>query len=480
VHVIPLGDSDRQQVFIQACRERGARFISAGTFIQDIREKPDVIRATIEMVDAFFMNEEEASSLYGSLETIKTTPGKLIFVTLGEKGAVVIQGETQTQLPVIHAKILDPTGAGDTFCGATLANLLQGDHPVMAARKAMVLAAAEIEQVGPQALFDSRPLASIPLDERVRIDDAQVEKVSEVVKNLDDAAPFDFTGEFFPPVGHPAALDYFFASTLQQFSFWETKDGKYDYPLIAPIDGKNLKGSSYLYYAFTRPLDSDPDFLIPARQAALKIEDMLALFRADDGSDPMPALGLHLDMARRYGRDMLALGITPQKLIEQAKDSGAPLKTFLGVLDHIGGYKEDPIRKKSNLLALCLSQRPEKFLTFGSGESVKPVVDYHAQRACLRTGLVNVVDPELRSKLINRQLVNADEEWAVRFAGYRVQQAVVELSGKGLGAVDWFFFNYIRSHCPEMTEPICAECALEKVCLQRKEFFQPVFRTTFY
>ena len=86
---------------------------------------------------------------------------------------------------------------------------------------------------------------------------------------------------------------------------------------------------------------------------------------------------------------------------------------------------------------------------------------------------------EVRVQL--RQLVFApDEEWAVRFAGYRVQQAVVAQSGKDLGAVDWFFFNYIRSHCPEMTDPVCSECALEAVCKKRKEYFQPVLRTTFY
>ena len=105
------------------------------------------------------------------------------------------------------------------------------------------------------------------------------------------------------------------------------------------------------------------------------------------------------------------------------------------MLDHIGGYKEDLIRKKSNLLALCLSQRPEKFITFGEDEKVEPVVDYHAQRACLRTGAIEIVDKDLRKKLADRRIVEPDEEWAVRFAGYRVQQAVVEQTGKDLGAM---------------------------------------------
>ena len=38
----------------------------------------------------------------------------------------------------------------------------------------------------------------------------------------------------------------FFASTLHQFSFWPTKNNRYHLPLIATIDGVELKGSDYL------------------------------------------------------------------------------------------------------------------------------------------------------------------------------------------------------------------------------------------
>jgi len=47
-------------------------------------------------------------------------------------------------------------------------------------------------------------------------------------------------------------------------------------------------------------------------------------------------------------------------------------------------------------------------------------------------------------------------------------------------AIDWFFFNYMRSHCPEMQEPVCEKCAADPVCAHRKQLFQPVFRTSFY
>jgi len=67
------------------------------------------------------------------------------------------------------------------------------------------------------------------------------------------------------------------------------------------------------------------------------------------------------------------------------------------------------------------------------------VIDYHAMRFCLRVGLIDVMDEELRDKLLNRQIVLPAEEWAVRYAAYRAMEQVIALSGKSTGAVDELF-----------------------------------------
>jgi hypothetical protein len=266
---------------------------------------------------------------------------------------------------------------------------------------------------------------------------------------------------------------------LQQFGFWTEKQGRYDQPLIAKIGGVELKGSDYLWESFRRRVEQDADFCSPERQADLSREELLAVFRADDGGDPMPALDLHLEMARRYGRDMLALQLTPQAVLQKALASDQPLQTFLVLLDQIGGYKEDPLRKKSSLLAMILNQRPEAFLPLRNDEKIAPVIDYHALRSCLRIGLIDVLDEELKGKLSGRQIISPVEEWAVRYAAYRATEQVVALSGKSTGAVDSFFFN-ARKRCPEMSEPECGLCQVDSVCAHRKALFQPVLRTSFY
>jgi len=480
VHITAMGDAAVQKTFLDLCLERGARFISFGSWRRNVDEQAEITRYLLKHTQASFMNEEEAKLLFGSVADAQVYAGQILFITLSDKGALVIHGKNRTHVPAAKIKANDPTGAGESFCGAVVANLLLGEHPAKAAMRAVMLAGEKIEGVGPQALLKDETPPPIPLDARISLDEKQIKTISHVVKNLSDADPFGFVSDYLPPAGHPAALDYFFAVTLQQFSFWTEKDGKYDHPLIAEIDGVWRKGSAYMYAAYRRLIDSDPAFFSPERQAQVTMEEMKNVFRADDGSDPMPALALHVEMANVYGRDMLALGTDPENLVEKAMASNKPLETFVMMLDHVGGYKEDPLRKKSNLLALCVSQRPEAFLRFGSDESVAPVVDYHCMRAILRQGLVNVLDEDLKRKLSERMVLTADEEWAVRFASYRIQEKVAVLSGKPIGAVDWFFFNYTRSHCPEMTDPICAECAVENVCKKRKGMFQPVLRTTYY
>jgi sugar/nucleoside kinase (ribokinase family) len=479
VHVTPLGDASTQLSFVQACRERGARQISAGTGLFIVEVQPGVVRTVVEQSDYFFMNSREAEALFGSFERAKTEPGKVIYLTLGAQGARIIQGDTSTSIPAVSTTLLDPTGAGDTFCGATLAYLLQKKHPIMAARQAVPLAAEMIAQVGPSALLSEDPPPWIPLDPRVRVNHGRVRVVAEMISTLPEASPFPFVSPELPPVGHPKALDYFFAATLQQFSFWSVRDSQYEAPLIATIGGKELKGSDYLWEAFWRRLEADAEFCSPERQANLSREETLEVFRADNGDDPMPALDLHLDQARGYGRDMLALGLTPQAALDKALASAQPLETFIATLNHVGGYKEDPLRKKSSLLALILNQRPETFLPLRDDEQVAPVIDYHALRSCLRVGLIDVMDKGLKTKLVNRQTVSPAEEWAVRYPAYRAREEVVALSGVSEGAVDWFFFG-ARKRCPEMTEPECQLCQVDPVCAHRVELFQPVMRTSFY
>ena len=480
IHVTPLGDPARQLAFLEACRQRGARQLAAGTNFVFIEQHAAIIRQVMATADYFFLNQREALALFGTLDKAQIAPGKVLFITLGDKGVMVVQGDYATVIPTQAVVAVDPTGAGDCFCGATLARLGQKQHPIMAAQQALPLVTEMVRQVGPAALLSHEPVPAIALDGRVRLNERQLARVAEAIAHYPGTTPHDFVTAVLPPINHPATLGYFFAATLQQFSFWSIQAGAYDRPMWASINGQRHKGSEYLWAAFWRQELANPGFCTPQQQAELNQDKLMQLMRDDAGANPLPALPLHLSQAQAYGRDMLALQLTPQTIINEAQASERPLQTFLARLDQIGGYKEDPLRKKSALLAIILNQRPEKFLPFADDEDVTPVLDYHAMRACLRLGLVEIVDEQLQVKLVRRELVTPDEEWAVRLACYRAYEQLVVRSGKRYGAVGWFLFSSMRRYCLEMEVTLCSQCHLEKVCEKQRKLFQPVIRTVFY
>jgi len=343
-----------------------------------------------------------------------------------------------------------------------------------------VAAAAEmVTALGPTKLLASPPSPSYPTDMRVKVNIAQCERVAALIAQLPEVRAFEFMGEAFPPLGHPAALDFFFASVLQQFGFWSHAGQRYREPLIAQLGGHVLKGSDYLFTVYRRWLNDHSLGLTPKQQADLTPEEFTSRFRSDTGDVPLSVPELYLNQARAYGRDMTALGWSPTDLLAQANRSERPLAAFLSLLDHVGGYKEDPLRKKAALLGIILQQRPEHFLRTEPDELVPPIIDYHLQRSCLRIGLIEVSDDDLRQALIQRQLLPPEDEWAVRRAAYVAIEYVQRASQKSMGAVDWFFFG-ARRRCPEMTEPECAQCAVDPVCAHHTALFQPVIRTVFY
>ena len=153
VHIAALPSAEHQRMFARACRARGAKRLSAGTYARSVAGERDLVRELYGSVDLFFMNENEANLLFGNVEATVARQGQLVFVTLGERGALVIKRDHVKHIPGAPAVELDPTGAGDTFCGATLAGLAHRQKTETATQFAVRLAAKMIGEIGPARLL---------------------------------------------------------------------------------------------------------------------------------------------------------------------------------------------------------------------------------------------------------------------------------------------------------------------------------------
>jgi ribokinase len=165
VHIAALSSAQRQLSFLGACRQRDARRISVGTYARIVYGETETVRMLFEQADLSFMNENEARGLLGDSDlwgiakhsrseaARGANPKGLVYVTLGDRGALVFANGQQTHVAGIKANELDPTGAGDTFCGAVLAELARGANPVAAAEAGVRLAARVVEGIGPSAVF---------------------------------------------------------------------------------------------------------------------------------------------------------------------------------------------------------------------------------------------------------------------------------------------------------------------------------------
>ena len=121
---------------------------------------------TARSVDVFLPSREELAVLLGYDDPHRGAAELIaagvpcVVVKLGGDGALVVMpGASQVHVSGYPVDVTDPTGAGDSFCGAFAAGLALGEDPAAAARRGSATAAAAIGASGSLRLLDRRELA---------------------------------------------------------------------------------------------------------------------------------------------------------------------------------------------------------------------------------------------------------------------------------------------------------------------------------
>jgi sugar/nucleoside kinase (ribokinase family) len=104
-----------------------------------LQRDDEIDRSTFAHLTVLKVNEEEGRVLAGSLEIepLRALGVGEVILTLGSKGARVIDGDTVADIPPSPTRgAVDPTGAGDSFSVVYLDGRARGLNPVDAARRA--------------------------------------------------------------------------------------------------------------------------------------------------------------------------------------------------------------------------------------------------------------------------------------------------------------------------------------------------------
>ncbi len=127
----------------------------------------DDIPALVSGLTAFLPSEEELCSLFKGrsqdlwemAEALASYGCELVVIKRGEGGQYLYDSTTRTrwEVPAYPARVVNPIGAGDAFCGSFLAGYLNTFDPLQAVLHGNITASLVVEGIGPFYALDALP-----------------------------------------------------------------------------------------------------------------------------------------------------------------------------------------------------------------------------------------------------------------------------------------------------------------------------------
>ena len=117
------------------------------------------IREVLKHVDVFLPNETEACRLAG-VSSVKDAAAdlaelaKVVVVKMGARGALLATRQGMRRYPPVKARVVDATGAGDSFNAGFLECYLRGGTLVESTKAGIATGARSVEYIGGTAAFE--------------------------------------------------------------------------------------------------------------------------------------------------------------------------------------------------------------------------------------------------------------------------------------------------------------------------------------
>lgn len=224
----------------------------------------------------------------------------------------------------------------------------------------------------------------------------------------------------------------------------------------------NLAGFEYLEKVFIDLAKSQSELLDPSYVAKETCETLAFKLGAACSETDLPE---HSTLDNLQERAELLIDMSG-KLMENYEGSISKLlavsqgylsgeQGLYALLSPFKAYS-DPLKKKSSLFVMFAESA--NLLKIADLECYVPIMDYHIQRVLLRLGCVEILDPNLRSALINQEKLESDEE--IRTASIAATQKLALYSGHPVTKIHDFLWPLGRSCCKE--KPLCKSGTCDK------------------
>ncbi len=162
-HLAPMAPIKQINFLKHLGEESDGSLKSVNTHLSYIKKYRNQFPKLIKMSDIFILNESEAIALTGALRTDHATrimakfKDTLVIITLGSLGSAIMHnGEVQFAPSVYNSSPRDPTGAGDSFCGAFMASYEQTQDPIKSAIVGNAIASLKSEDRSFNSLINLR------------------------------------------------------------------------------------------------------------------------------------------------------------------------------------------------------------------------------------------------------------------------------------------------------------------------------------
>ena len=147
-------EGDPKSAFDKAIQNSNKVAMSLSDLFCVERHKSHFLDLVKNKLDITFANEQEIMSLidtknFGEIISFSKNLGKLIVLTLGEKGSVAINGDEVVECDVQkNLKIVDLTGAGDLFAAGFLHGVINNLSTKESLGKGTKMSSKVIQQIG--------------------------------------------------------------------------------------------------------------------------------------------------------------------------------------------------------------------------------------------------------------------------------------------------------------------------------------------